>query len=102
MARNFKAVQRADGHLGILQALAADPGYSMNHEMMAMAIDQVSAITFTESQVKERFDWLESQKLITTEIISPFVVAKLTDLGLKVAQGREHVEGVSRPSPGQM
>lgn len=99
---SFQARIRADARLTMLQILSKDQGFSMNHELLGRYVDHLTAITLKEAEVKAHLAWLEDQGLVTTEIVGPYVQAKLTDLGLKVAQGAESAEGVSRPRPGDI
>ena len=95
----FKARLRADVRRTILQLLAGDLGYSHNHEVLRSAIDHAEAVTLTETEVQAHLAWLDDAGLITTETKGRFVLATITPLGLKVAEGSEVVEGVSRPRP---
>ena len=99
MMPSLQARIRADVRRTILVLLSKDLGYSHNHEVLRLAIDRAEAVTMTESETKSHLSWLEDQGLIETEIVGRFMIAKLTDMGLKVARGSEIVEGVSRPNP---
>lgn len=102
MTESFAARVRADARLAMLQILASDLGYSLNHIILRAALDRLTAITLTEDEVKTHLGWLEDRELVTTEIVNRFTLAKLTDAGLSVARGSATVEGISRPSPGDM
>ena len=93
---------RADARLGILELLAEDRGYSLNHLILRAALDRLTAITLTDEEVKTHLGWLEDRGLVTTEEVPPYVLAKLTDRGLAVARGEGVVEGVSRPRPDRL
>lgn len=95
----FKAKLRADVRRTILQLLAGDLGYSHNHEVLRNAIDHAEAVTLTETEIKDHLAWLEDAGLITTETNAHYVIATIAPKGLKVAEGKEVVEGVSRPRP---
>ena len=95
-------LKRADARRTILQALAEDRGYSLNHRILRSVIDRLTAITLDETEVREHLAWLEDRGAVTTEEVPPYVVAKLTDKGLAVARGHETLAGVSRPEPGQV
>ncbi len=93
---------RRDARRTILQALADDLGYSLNHEILRTVVDRRTAVTLTTAEVKEHLAWLEDQGAITTTTVAPFVIARLTDYGLALAHGAEVLEGVSRPRPDQV
>lgn len=85
--------------LTILQFLKADPGYSINHRIMAMMLDENRAYSLTEDQVKTHFQWLEEQDCVTIETVGAFTSARLTDTGLAAASNRKHIPGIARPRP---
>ena len=60
------------------------------------------AITLNEDEVKGHLAWLEDRGAVTTEAVPPFVLARLTDYGLSLAQGLAGLDGVSRPTPDQV
>ena len=95
----FTDAFNADVRLTILQILNKDPGYSVNHELMAAALDHTRAYSLTDDQVKTHFQWLADQGLVTTETVDRFNKAKLTDLGKRAAGGRVAIPGVARPNP---
>lgn len=101
MTTSFDARVRADVRLAILQILAGDLGYSLNHAMMRDAVDRATAHSLTEEQVKEHFAWLEDRALVKTEELERYQIATLTDRGLKIVQGKERVEGIRLPTPGE-
>ncbi len=85
--------------LVVLQLLAADLGYSQNHAVIRLALVSHAAQSLTDAEVKAHLSWLEDRGLVTTEVVGPYTVAKLTDQGLKVARGDEVVDGIDRPRP---
>lgn len=95
-------LMRRDARRTILQALAEDRGYSLNHVMLRSIVDRLTAITLDEEQVRAHLAWLEDRGAVTTESVPPFTLAKLTDYGLSLARGHATLEGVSRPSPSQV
>ena len=62
-------------------------------------MDRATAITLTESEVREHLAWLEDRGAIRTEQVPPFTIARLLDYGLALTEGREDLDGVSRPRP---
>ena len=99
---SIKELMRADARRAILQILAQDPGYSCNDAILRSAVDRATAITLSASQLRGHLAWLEDRGAVTTEQVPPYVLAKLTDKGLALAQGHETLDGVSRPTPSQV
>ena len=99
---SINELMRRDARRTILQALAEDRGYSLNHVMLRSIVDRLTAITLDEDQVRQHLAWLEDRGAVTTESVPPFTLAKLTDYGLSLARGHVTLEGVSRPSPSQV
>mgnify|MGYP003571029765 CR=1 FL=1 len=98
LAASIRAMVRRE----ILRLLAADAGYSQNHAIIRRALEVSTAQSLTESDVKAHLSWMEDRELVATEIVGPYVLAKLTDRGLTVARGEEHVDGVERPRPSEL
>ena len=94
-------MMRADARRTILQVLAQDRGYSMNDAILRRAVDRLTAVTLSESEMRQHLAWLEDQGAIMTEVVAPYVLATLTDKGLALAEGSEVIDGVSRPLPSQ-
>lgn len=99
---SISELKRADARRTILQALAQDRGYSLNHAILRTMVDRLTAITLDEDQVKAHLAWLEDRGAVTTESVPPYTIAKLTDYGLSLARGHAVLEGVSRPVPSQV
>jgi len=99
---SINELMRRDARRTILQALAEDRSYSLNHVMLRSIVDRLTAITLDEDQVRAHLAWLEDRGAVTTETVPPFTIAKLTDYGLSLAQGHATLDGVSRPSPSQV
>jgi hypothetical protein len=96
---------RQDVHLAILHLLEKCIGYSQNHMILRMAVGEVVGVELTETEIRARLDWLENNKLITTEQLTggglgDLVKATITRKGQLVARGEDVVTGVSRPAPG--
>ncbi len=85
--------------LAILQILAKDPGYSLNHEVLATALHHLRAHSLTDDQVKAELQWLADLGLVEIEQVDRFTIAKLTHLGKRAAVGRATIPGVARPDP---
>lgn len=85
--------------LVILQLLAEDSDYAHNDSVLKSVLGTVGHDVSTD-QLKTQLAWLSEQGLVTTEAVAKFTVAKLTERGLDVAEGRAQVPGVDRPGPG--
>ena len=96
---SLRQLERADARRAILQALAADRGYSANHAILRTYVDKAAAITLDDDEIKGHLAWLEDRGAITTESVPPFTLAKLTKYGLSLANGHSTLDGVSRPLP---
>lgn len=90
---------KRDARLCILECLADDPTYRLNHEILREMVDRQVAITLSDTQMRDHLAWLDDAGLIETETIAPFVMARLTGRGLACARGTDPVAGVSRPRP---
>lgn len=99
---SLAARMRGDARLCILQSLVQDLGYSVNHRILRDMVDRSTAITLTEAEVRAHLSWLEDHGAVTTEEIAPFTIAQLTEYGKALAEGRDRLDGVSRPSPDQL
>ena len=97
---SFQEQMAAAKRLAILQVLEQGAGYSMNHQIMASALEQLRAYSLTDDQVKAEFQWLCDLGLLSIETVGGYTLAKLTEGGLAVAQGRRRVPGIARPGPG--
>lgn len=95
-------LMRADARRAILQALAQDKGYSLNHSILRSVVDRMAAITLDDDEIRSHLAWLEDRGAVSTEAVPPFTLAKLTDYGLSLARGSATIEGVSRPPPSQV
>ena len=98
LAASIRAMVRRE----ILRLLASDVGYSQNHAIIRRAMESSTAQSLTETEVREHLSWMEDRELVTTEIVGPYLLAKLTDKGLSVARGEEHIDGIERPRPSEL
>ena len=83
----------------ILQALAMEPGTGLDFRPLRDTIERMDGQVISESDVLRELDWLKDRDVITVEWSAPDVLAKLTDHGLALAEGRASIEGVSPPRP---
>lgn len=99
---SLAAAIRAMVRREVLRLLASDAGYSQNHAIIRRAMESSTAQSLTETEVRGHLSWMEDRGLVTTETVGPYLLAKLTDRGLSVARGEEHVEGIERPRPSEL
>lgn len=87
-----------DRRLVALRLLAESGGYRANEYLMQSALSgfghDVSA-----DRLRADLAWLAEQGLIDVELAGTVQIAKLTQRGLDVAQGRALHPGVKRPGP---
>ena len=86
--------------LSVLRLLTQDAGYSHNHRVIGSGLEALGH-ALSGDAIKTQMQWLAEQGLVTTEEIAHFLVARLTDRGLEVAEGRALTPGVARPLPGE-
>ena len=87
-----------DQRLVILRSLV-DAGYDANESILddCLALD---GHNISRDLVRNHLNWLEEQGLVQIERLSNgFMIAKITQRGLDVANGEAVVEGVKKPLP---
>lgn len=94
---SFREVQTADRRLVILRLLA-DGGYESSHYLLRETLE-LYGHRATADQIVVDLAWLAEQGLVETHAPAGVVLARLTNRGLDVAQGRATVPGVKRPLP---
>lgn len=82
----------------LLRLLAGQPDYKLNSSLLADGCDAMG-LGVTRDGVRTQLAWLAEQGLATTTDLDRLVIARLTERGLDVAQGRTRVPGVKPPSP---
>lgn len=83
----------------VLLRLLREGGGAANESVLHSAALAYGHVRATRQKIRDELAWLGERGLIVPEWIADKVlVAKLTERGLDVASGREHVEGVKRPS----
>ncbi|QHJ84405.1 MAG: hypothetical protein [Caudoviricetes sp.] len=90
---------KEDQRLVILRILNEMPSYSSNSSIIYSVLDHYGH-AISRDQVKTHLSWLSQQNLVKSETIGSVIVARLTDFGADVAQGKVTVPGVKRPSAG--
>lgn len=88
-----------DQRLVVLRTLAEDSDYRVNSSILQQVLGRFGH-SVGRAHVHGVLAWLEDKALVTVERIESVQVAKLTQRGLDVAQGREIEPGVKRPGPG--
>lgn len=87
-----------DQRLVILRSLV-DAGYDANESILDDCLAMYGH-KISRDLVKSHLNWLEEQGLIKIERLqNGFMVAKITQRGVDVANGEARVEGVKRPRP---
>ena len=83
--------------IAILRALVDTPGQG-SHE--SLIVDMVNAVHILadRDQVREALVWLNAQELVIAEVKSGSLVARITETGISVAEGRRTHPGVKRPN----
>lgn len=98
MREAFAANQR----IIALQALEQDSAWELSTQMLQRALEHFGH-ALSAVAVDGLVDWLTERDLVTVrklgELAGGLRVAKLTQAGLDVAQGRQRVTGVDRPLP---
>lgn len=94
----MKQLLTQDQRLVILRSLA-EVGYDANESIL----DDCLALyghKVSRDLVRNHLNWLEEQGLVQIERLTDgFMVAKITQRGLDVANGEAVVDGVKRPRP---
>lgn len=94
----MKDIFTKDQRLVILRSLV-DAGYDANESIL----DDCLALYghhISRDLVRNHLNWLEEQGLVQIERLgNGFMIAKITQRGLDVANGEAVVDGVKRPSP---
>lgn len=95
MKEAFAANQR----IIALQALERDSAYELSTQMLQRALEYCGH-ALSAVAAEGLVDWLVERDLVTVrELAGGMRIARLTQAGLDVAQGRQRVTGVDRPLP---
>jgi len=79
--------------------LLNDIGGEQNDDVLAMLLAQLGH-RIARRDVADQLRWLAEQKLIASEELGPFLVARILADGRDIAEGRLVVEGVWRHKTG--
>lgn len=84
----------------ILQMLEQDPDYTHNEIVLQSGLGAMGH-SISSDALRANLDWLKDVGLIdVSEMPGIGKIAKITERGLDVANGRTVVTGVARPQPG--
>jgi Fe2+ or Zn2+ uptake regulation protein len=100
MSSGFQKLVTEDRRLVVLRLLAESESYTANEYLLTSALPGFGH-SVSHDRVRADMDWLEEQGLVSVERPGDISVAKLTQRGLDVAQGRTRATGVKRPAPGE-
>jgi Fe2+ or Zn2+ uptake regulation protein len=92
----FADYLREDQRLVILRVLCEMPSYTANSSVLFNLLGRYGHSP-SRDQVKTELHWLDEQGLITIDDVSDVLVAKITERGQDVANGRTKAPGVKRP-----
>lgn len=96
MTRKYSEYLRQDQRLVILRILCEMPSYTANSSVLYNILGEYGHSP-SRDQVKTEINWLADQGLVTVEDIGGLLIARVTEHGQDVAQGRTTVTGVKRP-----
>ena len=96
---DFQETLIQQARLKMLTLLKEAKGYSLNHQIVQMALDAMG-IRLTADQVRAEINWLASVRCVTTIDMGSMLVAELTERGHDTAKGLLEIRGIARPVPG--
>ncbi|TMP27192.1 hypothetical protein CWB99_15860 [Pseudoalteromonas rubra] len=95
----IEKVQAEHQRIKILIALKESPDYGANTSMLHDVLN-IYALGCSSAQLKTLLNWLEENGYVENEKLSESTwVARITDTGMDVAEGRSTVPGIKRPDP---
>lgn len=97
---NYRDAVTADRRLVILRLLENSSGYMANQFLLQSALEGFGHVDSLDT-IATDLAWLEEQGLLTLEKPGNVQLAKISQRGLDVANGRSVVPGVKRPVPGE-
>ncbi|WP_337840500.1 hypothetical protein [Rheinheimera sp.] len=84
--------------LAILRLLAEDSGYDLNESILQDGVNALG-LDISRDKLRTELAWLKEQGTVLLEQVGSVSVARLTERGLDVAQGRARIPGIKRPTP---
>ena len=97
---SYEQIITADRRLLILRALVATKDYTLGDRLIASFLRSMGHAA-SHAVVAADLDWLANEGLAQLQHAEGLTIARLTDRGLDVAEGRERHPGVRRPEPGE-
>lgn len=95
---SFAQFENEQMRLSILVVLDSDSDYSMNDAVIIRALESLG-FSPSSDKLKAELHWLKDLELVQLEESMGFTIAKLTQRGSDVANGRASVPGIPRPRP---
>lgn len=80
--------------------LLQDIGGEQNDDVIARLLTELGHRVARRDVAKD-LQWLAEARLVTVEMVGPFVVAEILPDGIDVAEGRLKIEGVHRHRTGR-
>lgn len=95
---SFENKLKEEMRLVMLRLLNELPSYRGNSSTLYSGLSHWG-LGYSRDQVKTELYWLKDQGCVEIELDNPVVVVvKLTERGQDVAEGRQRVPGIQRPS----
>lgn len=96
--KTFAEHLSADRRLVILRLLEQAPDYRGNAMLLQSALSGFGHAVGMDRLMTD-LHWLREQGLVELDTVGGIALARLTQRGLDVAEGRSIVPGVARPGP---
>lgn len=87
--------------LALLRALVSECKDGRGHESLLVDLTNAVYIAADRDQVRQALVWLHERRLVQVDIVAEAMVARITERGQDVAEGRSVVAGVKEPSAGR-
>lgn len=88
--------------LCVLRLLSAAPTYALNDSILRGGLNDFG-LGIGRDELRGMLTWLESNGLLTLAApVETAIVARLTERGLDIAEGRAAYPGVHKPSPASL
>lgn len=95
---SFAEILASEQRRVILDALAQDPDYAHNEDILAAALEYLGH-SVSADKLRTELAWLAEQGLVELQEHGTVIIARLTRRGEDVALGRTVVPGVRRRRP---
>ena len=100
MSTSFAQKLNENLRLIVLQLLSQTEGYDLNIHILRAGVGDFGHKPSLDKLTSE-LHWLAEQNLLNVRTVGQTAVARLTERGKDVAEGRARVPGVERPGPGE-